>query len=39
MNVVDDKGLKNADLKAKNKKKRYELKYEMENFYRVPSII
>lgn len=35
MNVVDEKGLKNADLKKRNKHKRYELRYEMENFYRV----
>ena len=35
MNVVDEKGLRNADMKKRNKKKRFELRYEMENFYRV----
>ena len=35
MHIVDEKGLKNADLKKKNKKKRFELRYDMENFYRV----
>lgn len=39
MQVVDDKGLKNADLTKRNKNKRYELRYEMENFYRVSIII
>jgi hypothetical protein len=35
MQIVDEKGLKNADLKKRNKKKRFEIRYEMENFYKV----
>ncbi len=38
MQVVDETGLKNADLKKRNKKKRYEIKYEMDDFYKVNII-
>ncbi len=38
MQVVDNDGLKKADLAAKNKKKRYEKRYELETYYKVNLI-
>lgn len=37
MQVVDESGLKNADLKKRNKKKRYEIRYEMDDYYKVDN--
>ena len=35
MKVLDEEGLKNADEKKKKKKQQYDVKYQVENNYRV----
>lgn len=36
--IIDKEGLKENDLKEKTKKKRFEIRYDLENFYREKNL-